>query len=852
ITVLARQTTLDYPTPDPTFYSDNVTITITWTDVTNGASDGILEATIRVFDEGVEIPSNEYDVRNFTGGVYEIEFSTSRFATTGLWNITIEVSRAETYIITKSTSRDLDVRQRITILSYEAIGKVAYGDSIGFVIYFDDLYTSTIIGNGTGDVTLEILTAGSWVFTSTWNAVDERYDIVITSYPEYSIGVQINIHFNMTFANIAPFYASDDVTATFELRERLSLLSLEIAPNPAPFLDDATFLVQFLDVDADSGISADYIEVYFGMTQLSLGTEYTYTPLGGGFYEISVNSTVLGGIGVNPISVHAYWTSGVPYHNNASASVNIRVTTRDTIVDITVPPSQTPFLDDVTFTFEYTDLFRGTAITSILTTDITLYNNGTLVDSGDFSLISSGSGFILTVDSEILGPTLGHYNLTIIVDWNELSSPYYVDAQTTTWVTVTTRTLSFALEPLDETRYGDLLNITFTLTDMSTGATVDGADITFASQILSLIEGVNFTIEYPGSGIYIIRVNTVALGSPGEFLFDLDIAWNPSTSPYYKSMNTIVLTGVISDIETVLIPLSDQVTVLWKVSAPISVDYQNMLWMNFTSGATVTWTWPGVAVGGLTETGFTGVYTAGIDTSVADAGTYVITIEAWKDDYEVARAYITLVVQSLPSDISPIDPPLGSVAIPRGSGLNVTIYFEDVTNVLPIPSGEIVSATATFEGFVYDFTYDGIAGQWTVEIPSNGPTIQPQGAYSLLIQASFNNFEPSSYIINIELQASSTEIILTGDTVEDMAVTYSEIATLTVNLTKPDFGDELFPNAELRWSIAEKGWYGNFTTNSDGSFYVNIDTIALGFGIWPVKIYANVWDNSSEFTDSST
>ncbi|MBE0525831.1 MAG: hypothetical protein IH631_02745, partial [Candidatus Thorarchaeota archaeon] len=353
------------PTPDPTFYDDNVTITITWTDVTNGGSDGILGATIVVSDNNGTIPSNEYDIRPLAGGVYEIEIDTSRFATTGLWNITIEMSSSDIGIQDKIRWRNLDIRERRTILSIEAIGKVAYGDAIGFVLYFDDLYTATIIGNSTGDVTLEILTPGTWVFTSTWNAVDERYDVMITSYPSYPIGSPFAVTFRMSYSNIAPFYGSDDLVASFELRERLSLLSLEVAPNPTPYLDDAVFLVQFLDVDADTGINADDIWVYFGMTQLALGTEYTYTLLGGGYYELTVNSTFLGGIGVNPITVHAYWTSGAPYHNNASAAVNIRVTTRATIVDVTVPPSQTPFQNDIIFTFEYSDLTSGSPITSI-------------------------------------------------------------------------------------------------------------------------------------------------------------------------------------------------------------------------------------------------------------------------------------------------------------------------------------------------------------------------------------------------------------------------------------------------------------------------------------------------------
>ncbi|MDH4213566.1 MAG: hypothetical protein OEV85_06565 [Candidatus Thorarchaeota archaeon] len=852
INVLARQTVLDYPTPDPTFYGDNVTITVTWTDVTNGGSNGILGATITVTDNYGVINPSLYDVREYAGGVYEIEFSTSRYASTGLWNISVQVHVPVSYIADRQIARNLDLRERRTILSYEAVGKIAYGNPIEFILYYEDLYTTAIIGNGTGAATLEILTAGSWSFTSTWNATNSRYDVVIYSYPAYSIGVPFNVIFRMSYSNIIPFYADDDLTASFELRERLSLLSLEVAPSPTPYLDYSVFQVQFLDVDSDSGIAADDIQVYFGATPLAYGSEgYQYSSLSSGLYEISVNSTIFGSLGQFSVTVYAYWSSGAPYHGDANTPVKIRVTTRDTIVDITTPPPQTPFLDNVIFAFEYVDLFSGNAITSILATDISLYKNGTLVSSGDYTLTPSGSEFILTVDSEILGSTLGRYNLTIVVNWNELTSPFYVDAPATIWASVTTRTLSFALDPFDKTRYGDLFNITFILSDMANAALVDGAVISFSCQTVILNSSdYSITKVGDGSGEYIVRVNTLALLQPGTYKFNLNIGWNSATAPYYRPMNPIVLTGVVSNIATELIPLSDQVTVGWKENASITLDYRNLLWMNLTSGATVTWTWL-YGVGELGEIAFKGNYTGVISTSLANAGTYIITIVASKDYFETARAYITLVIQPIPSKISPINPPSGSIAIPRGSSLSITIYLEDVNNILPIPDTYKVSLIAIFVEQVFNFTYNGTPGYYTTILPANGPTIQSQGTYSLLIQARFDNFAPSSFIFNIELQASRTEILLSGDTSEDMSVTYSKTVTFTANLTKPDFGGELFANATLRWIIDARGWSGYFEPNGDGTFYAELDTTSLGFGIWPVRIQANVWANSSEFTDSS-
>ncbi|TFH00497.1 MAG: hypothetical protein E4H14_19580, partial [Candidatus Thorarchaeota archaeon] len=480
INVLPRQTVLDYPTPDPTFYSDNVTITVTWTDVTSGVPIPVTGATVSVYENLVLIPSNEYSMNETAPGVYEIEFSTSRFSQPGTIAIEVRIHVSASYIADKIVSRNLDVRERRTILSYEAIGKVAYGDPLVFILYYEDLYTSTPIGNITEHVKLEILTTGTWIFASTWNAVDEWYDIVITSYPPQSIGTPFPIIFNMSYSNDAPFYASDDFTGSFVLRERLSLLSLFDPPYPTPYLEYANFTVQFLDVDADSGINTDDdILVYFGLIQLNLGTDYTVNPSPGGYYYISVNSTVFGGIGVYPITVHASWPSVAPYHSSASAYVYIRVTTRNTILDLVVTPSQTRYLNNMTLTFRYLDLSTYEAITSINSSQITIFNNGNPLLTGKFTLTPVGDAFRISINSTILGLTLGTYNVTVLVAWTG-AAPYYVNTSVESFVTITNRLITFSASPIEEAPYGNLLNISFRLTDSGRGWLIDLSHITLS------------------------------------------------------------------------------------------------------------------------------------------------------------------------------------------------------------------------------------------------------------------------------------------------------------------------------------------------------------------------------------
>ncbi|MHA2027256.1 MAG: hypothetical protein ACW98U_15255, partial [Candidatus Thorarchaeota archaeon] len=794
LTLLGRLTVLDYPAPDPTFYSDNVTITVTWTDVTGGASDGVTGATVTVSEDSVVIPTNQYTLTELPGGVYVIEFNTSRYSQPEIVAIEITVHVTESYIEDKTVSRNLDVRERRTILSFEATGSVAYGDSIVFILYFEDLYTSASIGNVSGETTLDILTPG-YTFTSTWEPVGEYYTLTITGYPVLNIGETVQIQLEMDYAYQAPFYALDDLWVSFDLRARLSLLSIEDAPSATPYLDWTNFTLRYTDVDAGIGVIADYFEVYYGMTELTLGAaaDYIYTNLGTGDYEFSVNSTVFGGLGLDSIRVDAFWVSRPDYHNNASRVVSFRVTSRDTILDLVNPPSQTQYLDNVTLAFRYLDLFRNQAITSIIPGDITVYNDGTPLTPGAFVLTQIGDSYQIVINSTILGATLNTYNVTVLVAWTG-GEPYYVDASVESFVTTTNRAVSFAASPIEEAPFGKLLNISFRLTDAGRGWLVDLTHITllFDAQnpSITLVEDTDYWVysDNPSAGWYTIRIDTDALGTPGSVLFDLIVNWNPAFAPYYASTGTIEIEGVIGDLETELLSEApgSLIEVDWTLSAVVYVDYQSLLYGNFTSGATVTYNWLG-GQGSLSEFPVgSGRYFTSLNTSLVDAGTYIVTLGAVRTNYAVARTYVTLVVTPLPSEIQVLAPIGADQVIPRGSAVPITVYLFDTTNAVPINSSLVQVIECEFDDVTYLFAWNGTEGYYEGEIPTGGPTDLPQGSYTILVRAEFTNYAPSSYVININTVQSRTQLSLTGFTEEEMSVEYTGLVTFTVNLTTPD------------------------------------------------------------------
>ena len=532
ITVLARQTVLDYPTPNPTFYSDNVTIIITWTDVTNGASDGILGAEIRVFDEGAEIPSNEYDVRNFTGGVYEIEFSTSRFSATGLWNITIEVSRPETYILTKSTSRFLDVRQRNTITSSEPINTVPYSSSFTVILYYQDIITLDVIGNDSSQVTFDILNGSSWIYTIVWNPSMEYYELTVqTSNQPLTIGSVYSLHVNMSYGIFSPFYKHDDAYISFEIRSRASSLERQLAPIPTPYLDNVTFTIYFSDADDLSPITSADIYIFKGPTQLTLGTEYFFEHLGVGVYEIIVRSTALDDLGVTAITVQANWTGGSPFHDDVELDINLTVTERTTNVEIVTPPVQTNYLENVTFVISFID--HGTGLEIAATKDLVeIYNGAVLLTPAQFSMTQiTAYTYEISINSTVLSAELvTNRIITVHIDW-PYSPIFYKDDSTSTSATTIARSTYVSVDRPGNTPYGENATFTFSFIDSTTLP-----EVLVESSIDMITFNLNETpsLSYNAvTRLFTVSFNTSQFGDVGLAAFYINVTW--AGSPYYSN-----------------------------------------------------------------------------------------------------------------------------------------------------------------------------------------------------------------------------------------------------------------------------------------------------------------------------
>jgi hypothetical protein len=548
--VTVRQTSLTYPSPPDTPYSDDAAFTLSYLDVTGASMKGIAGATVILLNDTTVIPLLYHQVSDLGDGRYQIELDTSYFSQPGQYDISVEVYSSLFFLQNKTGSQILFVMHRTTILIADPVNPVQFQEPINIIIRYQDLGTLDSISNNTGALTyVEIMNGTDWIFTSTWRASFQDYLLVIETYNQnLNIQTPYVLSLNFSYGSQIPFYTWARINVPFEVTNRGTELTLESVPSPTSFLDYVNFTIVYSDVESLSGIAGGEITIYHGVTQLLEATDYGITDLLNGQYYISILTTSLGIPGPKTLEVIANWTMGSPFYGASVLNVGLSITGRPTNVEILVPPSQTQFLDNVTFLFAYADIATGQPI-SIAPNAIVIYSGGVILGSSEYMMIQQGTTFEVSINSTVLSPNLVYkWNVTILVNWNG-TSPYYLDAKAAVLVTTSNRQGIISPSQVITTPMGDNVTLNFAYNDRDTGKSIVGAIIGFSCiERPGLLEGIDYWIAEgtgPESGTYTVYVDTLSLGQTGQFTFMLSVAWSPILSPYYANLTGIRMTGVV-------------------------------------------------------------------------------------------------------------------------------------------------------------------------------------------------------------------------------------------------------------------------------------------------------------------
>jgi hypothetical protein len=770
--VLARLTSLEYLSPAPTQYLDEVQFNVTWYDVTGGSTRGITGATLELFLGATPVDSGKYSYVEIYPGVYEVTLNSTFVANPGAYPLRAELVQADFYILDVQATRNFDVRSRITLLFAEPIARVPHNASMEVIVYYQDLFTSDVIANDSGDgypVAFEILSSppgGTWFYNIDWQPTFGYYVLTIETWNHgYDIDTPYMITLNMSYAVQSPFYAPDALVIEFRFRQRESTLSIDTPPENTPFGFDTTFTVQFTDDDdGDAGIDGASIYLEYNSNPLTEGVDYNLTTSSGGFYIIVLETDVLGGLGPHDVFVEVLW-SGVPYYVSASVDVTVILRQRETTVEITAPPSQTKYLDDIVFTFVYTDLDSDVAITAIGQANVLLYfSNGTPVGAG-YTVTPSGSAYTVTIPSTLVtsAPQSG-LELDMLVDWDIGTAPYYADGSTTLRVTIAKRTMLVSPNQIDRTPNGDMMTIAVTVTDTDTDNPVSGAIILFSCQNDTLQIGVSYWLS-EDAGVYTITVDTTWLTfGTGNYLFDIAVHWDPVVSPFYANKSAITLTGLVDDIYTSVEtgapqPSTQQVTgQVWLLVTFRDLDHSSTV-----PSATITATYEsgGIPVGRSVAEISPGVYnlsfyTDGLDPEV---GTYQLNILAERSGYDTASVQVTFSVTSISTKLTAF----GSVvSVDWGTPADVAVNYTNLLIDDLIPGANVF---CSYQGVFLDSLLEG--GTPGVYEASIDTTSLGAGTRVIVVTASKEDFVQQIVTITLVINPlpSKMEPITPGDPV---------------------------------------------------------------------------------------
>jgi hypothetical protein len=796
ITINARQAVIDYQPPAPTQWGDIVTFNVTWSDVTSGAPVGITSATLELYDGAAVIGSSYYNVTEYPGGVYQVDYDTTYYSTPGTNPLRVYLTPdvADWFLVDGQATQDFNVRYRVTILSAEPLTRQPYNSTLTIILYYQDIITLDVIPDLGGDTTLDILTTppdNPWIYSYSWNPAFQYYEVTLETYnqPGFSIGTIYTIEFLMTHSGLPPFYLPDNTFVSFQFRARISTLEPSESPLPTAYLDKANFTLLYYDVDGDTGIAGATISVYLGALPLAEGAvnDYILTELGLGYYSLSVDTVSLGSIAVHTLTVYADWT-GTPFYNNRTLDVDINTIRRPTNVELLTPPGLTRYTDNLTFTIAFTDL--GTLqYVSISKSNLVIYRGVDLLSSGDFAFspgalantydISIDSVILcsgLSVDSNILIAGL-EIDLSVTVDWLDVS-PFYADDTTTLGPVIRNRLALLSWDPLEPTPLGDLMALTFTVIDRETEAGISSYIILFDSlEVSPLTEGIHYTLVRGvgvDAGNYTIRINTGTMLGIASYTFYLDVVWDPSMSPYYANQTRRVITGSTQLIAASLtsggaspstVPFYTDVTIdVTFTDEDHGVPILNVLEQNVT----IIWSHSGLepAIWSWTEQGL-GVYRVIVDTT--DAGQSGIRI------LEISIDWYPYTASFAPPVSFQVRDRIGSTSVDY---VPATIYAGDDTYVIiwvnDTDAGSAPLLAVDDLVITWDRPSSWVAlgdGRYNISLTTLGLAF---GIETLQVQPVLSNYAFQQIGVGITLQAITIELLIPASFSPPQTVIWSQ------------------------------------------------------------------------------
>jgi len=471
--VLERPTYIDYSQVPSTVYDEDANLVFSFVDSIR---------TERIADSpSLSIDINESGINwsySFDSGTNEFTLVIDTSSLGGIGQITLHLNLTWTgtpfYTDVQNQEFVVLVLLRTSQLTHPPFTPGQWGNNVTIEFVYTDINSASTTGMF-GTLTLDI--DGSY-YTVTSGA-DGHFTVVLNSSFFDPPGLYyINASIVYTGAN----YVSDAFEYfAFTVLERSTQLGYE-SPDNAPYLSNLTFVITYIDDSTGSGIEGALVQVTSDPLTLLLGTDYWVTDNGLGEYLIEIFTTALGPPANYQLNVTVSY-AGAPYYLSSLRTLSANIVERPTQIRIIETPGNTPFLENISFSFVFEDFLDKSFIT-IDKSYITLSHGGsfTEITSSEYTLVIYGSYYEISFNSTILDALnlVSGHELQLLINWDS-SSPYYTDRNTTTQTTTTFRPTIILFPLVEDTPYYDNITINLQFIDYLTDTGIDDVNIDLSS-----------------------------------------------------------------------------------------------------------------------------------------------------------------------------------------------------------------------------------------------------------------------------------------------------------------------------------------------------------------------------------
>jgi hypothetical protein len=349
---------------------------------------------------------------------------------------------------------------------------------------------------------------------------------------------------------------------------------------------------------------------------------------------------------------------------------------------------------------------------------------------------------------------------------------------------------------------GEQFTVNVNYTEFSSGSLISGSTCTVTWE-----PGVYYEINAIGNQ-YEITFNTTGL--------DLDqyTATVKLNKTGYETKNVFV-TVLVEPIYTNLTLSDSFVQISQGDSFNITIDYIEDIGGHRVANSICTITWERPYISSNTTFGFEIEF----GSTGLELGQYVITIKCNSSGYETQTAFVTVLVEPIPTSISASD---SIITIVQGDTFNITVDYTENTGGLRVPNsdcditwGASTSISNTTNGFEIEFSTTGLE----------------LGQYIATILCHSSGYTTQSYFVTVLIEPITTTISVSNVTV----TSYSDrIFNITVDYEEEISGSPV-TGADLMIT-----WTGTYTyVSTVTGFEISFNTTGMSVGQYSATIQVN-------------